>query len=88
MISTTLQKERAVGVSNLAAEQYEVAGTGVIPEESAFSPPLVKILKTKHHTIQLTAVPDLQTSHTAVPITIHEYSKYVLGIFLRLSLFI
>lgn len=44
MISVTFYKVKGVGVSNLATEQYAEAGTGVIPEESAFFPSLVKIL--------------------------------------------
>lgn len=43
MNSVTFSEERAVGVGNLAAEQYEVVGTGVIPEQSAFFLPLVKV---------------------------------------------
>lgn len=38
MISATFLKARTVGFGNLATEQYEVASTGVIPEESAIPP--------------------------------------------------
>lgn len=44
MISVTFYKDKDVGVSNLATEQYAEAGTGVIPEVSAFFSSLVKIL--------------------------------------------
>lgn len=83
MNSVTFSKERGVGVGNLTAEQYEVVGTGVIPEQSAFSLPSLKdFWATNLLTIELTAVPALQTAHTAAPPPAHEYSQYVLGIIL------